>query len=55
MNFQIEITETLHRVVDVEADSLEDAIKQVTDDYYDEKIVLDSSDFIFSSIQEYKE
>ena len=45
-NFQVEITETLQRIVEVMAYTAEDAITQVTEKYREEKIVLDSSDFI---------
>ena len=44
--FQVEITETLQRIVDVMAYTAEDAITQVTEKYRAEEIVLDTSDFI---------
>ena len=38
--FEVDIIETLQMRVEVEANSLEDAIEQVRDDYYDEVHVL---------------
>jgi hypothetical protein len=43
--FEINIIERLERLVSVEAESEEQAIEKVTQDYRDEKIVLDSSDY----------
>lgn len=39
------ITETLERVVEVEASDEKEAIRKVRDAYYDEEIVLVSDDF----------
>ena len=44
--YQVEVTETLQRIVEVIAYTAEDAIIQVTQKYREEEIVLDSSDFI---------
>lgn len=44
--FKIGITETLNRVVEVEATSLEDALALVEDKYFSEEIVLDSNDYV---------
>ena len=44
--FQVEVTETLQRIVEVMAYTEEDAIIQVTQKYREEEIVLDSNDFI---------
>lgn len=55
MKYKIEITETLQRVVEVEADNLSNAIVQVTRDYNDEEIVLDAMDFVGFEIKEYQE
>jgi predicted DNA-binding protein (UPF0278 family) len=52
--FQIEITETLQRVIEVEAASLDDAITEIRRKYKDEEIILDSSDYIDTVILEYK-
>ncbi len=44
--YQVEITETLQRVVEVEAESEQEAIFMVDDQYREEEIVLDSADFM---------
>lgn len=43
--YKIEITETLKRVIEVEADSIESAVEKVQQQYDNEEIVLDSDDF----------
>lgn len=43
--YKIEITETLKRVIEVEADSIESAVDKVQRQYDAEIIVLDSDDF----------
>lgn len=43
--YQIEVVETLIRIVTVEATSEEDAIKFVKYDYNNAELVLDSDDF----------
>ncbi|MBP3920127.1 MAG: DpnD/PcfM family protein [Bacilli bacterium] len=48
--YDIEIEETLRRVVSVEAENIHDAIDKVDEKYHNEEIVLDSSDFVESSI-----
>jgi hypothetical protein len=45
MNYKMKITETLVRVVDVEAESEQQAWEMVQDMYNNEDIVLDSYDF----------
>lgn len=44
--YKIEITETLQRTIEVEKDSILDALNEVELKYNNEEIVLDSSDFI---------
>lgn len=44
--FKIEVKETLIRVVDIEADSIDDAFSKVREMYRDEEIVLDSDDYV---------
>lgn len=44
--FAVEIQETLCRIIDVEAESEEEALDIVTQKYKDEEIVLDANDFI---------
>lgn len=55
MKFKIEIRETLQKVVEVDADSLTDAITAVGQDYSIGEIVLDDMDFIGYEINEFKE
>lgn len=45
MEFKVNITEVLSRVIAVEADSKEEALIRVSDMYNSEEIVLDYSDF----------
>jgi len=49
--YKIEVTETLQRIVEVSARSVEEAIAQVTEKYREGEIVLDSSDFIDVKIE----
>ena len=44
--FKIEITETLQKQVEVEADTEEDAISKIRNQYYQSNIVLDESNYI---------
>lgn len=43
--YQIEVCETLCRVMSVRAKSAADAINDITDQYRESKIVLDATDF----------
>ena len=43
--YQVEVVETLIRIVTVEATSEEEAIEQVMHDYNNAELVLDSDDF----------
>ena len=51
--YKIEITEYLQKTIEVEAGSEDAAVAKVEDDYKNEKIVLDSSDFIDKDIEIY--
>ena len=44
--FYISITETLNRIVEVQAEDEYEAIQKVSDAYYAGDIVLDSEDFV---------
>ena len=44
--FKTEITETLQRTIEVEAENERDALQKVKEMYKNEEIVLDSSDFV---------
>lgn len=46
MKITVEITETFQKTVEVEAESKSEAINKVKEQYYDNKIELDTSDFI---------
>ena len=51
--FKLEIKEILSRAVEAEAETLSDAIDIANDMYNSEKIVLDASDFVTNTIEEY--
>ena len=53
--FMIEIKETLAKVIEVQAESAEEAISIVQDLYESEKIILDSTDYIDTEIKEYNQ
>jgi beta-galactosidase beta subunit len=48
--YQIEITETLRRIVELEARSLDEAMSEIHRQYNDEEIVLDDADFMDAQI-----
>jgi L-lactate utilization protein LutC len=52
--YKVEITETLQRIIEVEAASLDDAITEIRRQYQDEEIILDSGDYIDTVISGYK-
>ncbi|BAG09099.1 hypothetical protein FMG_P0050 (plasmid) [Finegoldia magna ATCC 29328] len=45
MKYNVEIVETLRKVVEIEAKTEEEAIRKVEEMYFNEDIVLDSDDF----------
>ena len=51
--YQVEIEERLARVVDIKADSMEEALDKAREQYYDEKIVLDAEDMKSVEFKEY--
>lgn len=53
--YQVEINETLSRVVEIEAENESDAISKIKDLYRQEKIVLDSDDYLDTEIKIYEE
>lgn len=55
MNYKVEIRETLSRIIDIEADNEEGAIKKAREQYKNQKIILDSSDYIDTEINIYEE
>lgn len=50
--FNIQVKEILRRVVEIEAETLEEAIDIAKDMYQNEEIVLDADDFAFVGITE---
>lgn len=46
MKFLVEISETLQRTVEIEADNSGDAIQTAKDKYYNSEIVLDADDIV---------
>ena len=53
--FIIEITETLQKQVEVEADSKVDAISRIRNQYYQTNIVLDESNYIDTQFDLFRE
>ena len=51
--YQIEITEILQRIVEIDANSLDDAIIEINKKYKNQEIILDSSDYIQTNISEF--
>lgn len=51
--FKIEITETLQKVIEVSASSLDEALEIIKNKYNNGEIVLDSNDYIDTVIEEY--
>lgn len=53
--YQIEIEETLQKVVEIEADSPDEAIIIAKEKYHNEEYVLDENDFKGVEFSEYKD
>lgn len=53
--FKIEIKEFLSRIVEIQANNLDEAISKVKQMYRNEEIVLDSEDFVATEIEEFSE
>ncbi|MDD3922550.1 MAG: DpnD/PcfM family protein [Endomicrobiaceae bacterium] len=53
--FKIEIQETLSKIVDIEADSIEEALQIAESKYKEEKIILDSSNYVDTDFIELKD
>lgn len=54
-NFEIEIKEVLSRIVSIQAESKESAIRKVEEMYRKSEIVLDANDFVYKTIFHSKE
>lgn len=50
--FNVQVKEILRRVVEVEAETLEEAINIVDDMWQNQEIVLDADDFAYVDIEE---
>ena len=50
MKYIVEISETLQRKVEVEADNPADAIQEIKDKYYNNEIVLNADDYVDESV-----
>lgn len=55
MIYKIKIEESLSRVIEIEAENINDAIGKVDQMYSNEDIVLDYNDLDYTDITEYKE
>lgn len=53
-NFKVEITETLSKICNVKAKSIENAINIIKKKYYNQKIVLYPNDYVETTFEEYK-
>ena len=51
--FKLEMREILSKVIEIEAETLSDALDIAHDMYNAEKIVLDASGFVTNTIEEY--
>lgn len=50
VTYKIEVKETLSRIIEIEAKSIEEALLKVEEMYKNEEIILDSNDFIDAEI-----
>ena len=55
MNYKIEIKETLSRIIDIEADNEEGAIRKAKEQYRNQNVILDSGDYIETKINVYNQ
>lgn len=55
MNYKVEIKETLSRIINLEADSEEEAILKAKTEYKNQNIILDDNDYIDTEINIYEE
>ncbi len=53
--FKIEIQEFLSKIIEVEAENIDEAISKIKETYKNAEVILDSSDFVTSEIKEYKD
>lgn len=55
MKYKVEIKEMLSRIIEIEAENEEGALKEITKHYKDGKIVLGAEDYIETEIDIYEE
>lgn len=55
MNYKIEIKETLSRIIEIEAEDKNEAITKVKEQYKNQEIILDDSDYIDTEFNIYRE
>ena len=53
--YQVEINETLSRIIEIEAENENDAVSKIKDLYRKEEIVLDSNDYLDTEIEIYRD
>ena len=51
MKIRVEITEVFQKIIEVEAESKSEAINKVKEQYYNDEIELDVSDFIDTELE----
>lgn len=52
MKYKFEITETLQKMVEIEAKNIDEAYRLVKEKYYNEEIILSDVDYIDTTIDE---
>lgn len=53
--FKIEVQDFLSRIIEIEAENIDEAVLKVKEMYYKEEIVLTENDYITTEIEEYIE
>ena len=51
MKYKVEITEVLQKIIEVDADNIEEALSIIKEKYRKEEIVLDDKDYIDTKIE----
>ena len=52
MKYKFEITETLQKMVEIEAENIDEAYRLVKEKYFKEEIILSDVDYIDTTIEE---
>lgn len=53
--FKVEIQEFLSRIIEIEAENIDEAVSKAKQMYQNEEIVLDSEDYVTTEIEEYND